>query len=189
MCTTRTILGELLQGEETRVWPDQCRQVCVNFWRVGTDLRGADAVDAAAWPNLIHVRYFVACLDDPNRVPPLICSDGTSSETRPAGMGEAGHPPAWPRPPKLRRGITRDLILGSHILYGELPTTTTASQQTRQQRRSVLRGAVGSCSWTMIGNRLAPQGDDAELPATNCWFFDTVHLSLRRATTEFVVFS
>ena len=72
MCTTRTILGELLQGEETRVWPDQCRQVCVNFWRVGTDLRGADAVDGAAWPNLIHVRYFVACLDDPNRVPPLI---------------------------------------------------------------------------------------------------------------------
>ena len=40
-----------------------------------------DAVDAAAWSELIHLRYFVTCPDDPNRVPPLICSVETSSES------------------------------------------------------------------------------------------------------------
>jgi hypothetical protein len=58
---------------------------------------------------------------------------------------------------KLRRGITRDLILGSRVLYGELPTTTTASRQTSTTAPIRIRGAVGSCSWAVIGNYLAPQ--------------------------------
>jgi hypothetical protein len=65
---------------KTRMWLDQCRQVCVNFWRVETDrIRGAGRCGGGS-AELIHVRYFVAYLDDPNRVPSLICSDGTSSE-------------------------------------------------------------------------------------------------------------
>jgi hypothetical protein len=117
---------------KTRMWLDQCRQVCVNFWRVETDrIRGAGRCGGGS-AELIHVRYFVAYLDDPNRVPSLICSDGTSSENAISwrGLVKWGQPPAWPGPPKLRRGITRDLILGSRVLYGELPTTTTASRQT-----------------------------------------------------------
>jgi hypothetical protein len=85
----------------------------------------SDAVETAARPELIHVRYFVACLGDPQSraAADMLGCEQLGKRHELAAIGEAGQPPAWPRPPKLRRGVTRDRLLGSCVLYGELPTT------------------------------------------------------------------
>ena len=98
--------------------------------QMGTPYPRCRTLWAAARPELIHVRYFVACLDDPNCMPPQTCSDRTSSENAMSwrGIGEAGQAPAWPRPPRLRRGITRDMIL--------LPLYHPVSFRQQQQHRN-----------------------------------------------------
>ena len=97
MCTTRTVLNELLHGDETRVWSNQCRQVGVSLWRVETDrIRGAGRCARGSAPGIDPVAL-LRCLPwfgDPalalRAAADMLGWDRPGKRHELAGIGEAG---------------------------------------------------------------------------------------------------